>query len=118
MTAPISTKAKSGSPAWFFALFGLFGLVFLYFFSIRPVSKIMEARSWNQTPCVIVSSSVKRHSDSDSDTYSVDLVYTYNAAGGQFTGKRYHFFGGSSSGNKKKAAIVARYPAGKKRSAT
>ncbi len=112
MTVPLSTKAKSGSPAWFFALFGLFGLVFLYFFWIRPVSKIMEARSWNERPCVIVSSSVGRHSDSDGTTYSVDLVYNYSVEGRQFTGKRYHFFGGSSSGHKKKAAIVARHPAG------
>lgn len=114
MNQPLSSKANRGSPVWFFALFGLFGFVFLFFVFIRPAFKIIEARGWTPTPCVIVSSSVGQHSGSKGSTYSVDLVYRYQVGLQQYTGKRYQFLGGSSSGYAGKAAIVRRYPRGKK----
>jgi len=97
-----------------FALVGLAGFTLFVFMFIRPIFKIIGACGWNATPCIIVNSSVGRHSGSKGgSTYSIDLVYTYDVAGQKFTGTRYHFLGGSSSGYQWRAAAVKRYPRGK-----
>lgn len=59
--------------------------------------------------CRILSAQVKRHSDSDGTTYSVDIVYAYEFDGRQYKSNRYGFVGGSSSGYKGKARIVEYY---------
>lgn len=106
-------RAKGKFPlGCFFTLFMLFGLgmsiVFLW-----PIVNIVEARSWRQVPCTILSSKVERHSGSKgSSTYSVAVTYEYAIDDQRHVGTRYKFMSGSSSGRKGKAGIVRRFPAG------
>lgn len=90
----------------------LAGLGVGYFLILPSILASMDAENWVETPCAILESRVQTHSDSDGDTYSVDILYAYTHKGRQFRSNRYEFIGGSSSGYEGKAAAVARYPAG------
>jgi hypothetical protein len=102
---------RPGCLAGFFSVFLLAGLAFFSFFAI-PAWKVIQARSWIEVPCTIVSSGVGSHSDSDGTTYSIDVVYTYTVQGVEYRSERYEFLGGSSSGYEGKAEVVAGYPPG------
>jgi len=110
-TAPLSSKAKRSSPTWFFVLFGFFGFLALIPVFLLPLVRIVQATTWKETPCTILSSQVGRHSGK-STTYSIDIAYRYSFDGIEYTAKRYHFVGGSSSGYKGKDAVVKRYRPG------
>jgi hypothetical protein len=112
---PLSTQGRRPPPAWLFAIFILMGLVFFYFFFLRPAMKVLAARNWPQVPRVIESSSVGSHRGNKGGiTYSVDITYSYRVGGRFHSSDRYGFMGGSSSGFAGKEAIVERYPAGSK----
>lgn len=116
-SAPISSKPTAGRTgrvaiALFFSVFLLVGLGVGYGFFIRPVFATLAARNWPAVPCEIVSSRVRTHSDSDGNTYSVDIVYRYTVDGRTHTANRYQFSTVSSSGYKAKAEVVRRHPAG------
>ena len=115
--APISQRRRGGQMsvgclAAFFGLFFLVGAGLFYFIFVRPVGRIIAARSWQETPCTIVSSSVGESSDSDGTTYRVDITFAYTAGGVERQSHRYDFSEGSSSGYDGKKAVVDRYPAG------
>lgn len=108
---------KNGLPLLFFGLFTLVGGLVLYFVTIRPLMLYLDARSWPETPCEVVSSSVGSHTSSgknSSTTYSIDIVYRYTVAGREYLSDRYELMDASSSGRPRKAAVVKRYPAGSK----
>ena len=101
---------KSGSPlqaagclAAFFGVFLLFGLGMSLFFAL-PALKVVKARSWREVPCTVLESNVRSHSGKDSTTYSVDILYEYEAGGRMRRSNRYEFLGGSSGGSADKAA--------------
>jgi len=113
---------KTGSPlqaagclAAFFGIFLLFGLGMSLFFAL-PALKVAKARSWREVPCTVLESNVRSHSGSDSTTYSVDILYEYEAGGRMRRSNRYEFLGGSSGGSSDKQAIVAANPPGTRRS--
>lgn len=114
---PLSAKRRSGqmSPGClvvFFALFLAVGGALSYLFLWKPWSGWLAARSWQPTPCTVVSSQVGESSDSDGTTYKVDITFTYAAGGGEYRSSRYDFVGAYSSGYDGKAAVVARHPPG------
>ncbi|MCP4397864.1 MAG: DUF3592 domain-containing protein [bacterium] len=94
---------------WAFLLMG--GLFFLLAF-VRPLLKIMNARDWNETSCVVTFSRVKTHDGSKGRSYLVDILYSYEINGKEYRSNRYHFMSGFSSGFSDTAAIVNRYPPG------
>jgi hypothetical protein len=110
----IKPKAVAAGSVVFFGIFAAAGVVALYFVTIRPVLKILDARDWNAVPCTVVSSHVQSHSSDDGTTYSVDILYAYEVNGREFRANRYHFMRWSSSGYDGKARIVAQYPPGAK----
>ncbi|MBW8877436.1 MAG: DUF3592 domain-containing protein [Acidobacteria bacterium] len=116
VTQPLSSRRggsfPSGCLVLFFAVFFLVGLAAFYFAALRPVMEYLASRSWQETTCTVLSSQVGTHSGSESATYSVDVVYTYNFEGRAYQSDRYGFLGGSSSGREGKEEIVARYPPG------
>jgi len=109
MQQAIQSANPRGCMGAFFAVFLLAGLGFSLFF-IRPAVKVLAARSWQATPCTIVSSQVRSHSGEDSTTYSVDVLYTYTFGGGEYKSNRYQFLGGSSGGYAEKERMVRRLP--------
>lgn len=115
VTRPIPTRA-GGSPrgclVLFFLIFLAAGVAGGYFLIWRPLSKVLAARSWTETQCTVLSSQVATVPGSDSDTYKVDIRYTWTAGDRIYQSDRYDFMGGSSSGTAGKQAIVDRYPPG------
>ncbi len=114
--AALSGSAAEGRGALgcliaFFGIFFLVGAGTLLFF-VLPALKAAGARNWRETPCTVLHSQVRTHSGSDSNTYSVDVLYTYVVDDRRYESNRYQFLGGSSSGYDGKAEIVARYPPG------
>jgi len=113
---PISeTVTMASNPRWvalFFSVFFVAGAAAFAGFFVRPAIKILQAKDWNQTPCVVISSEVRSHDSEDGTTYSVNILYAYEVNGKEYKSNRYRFMGGSSSGYKGKAAIVRRHPPG------
>ena len=111
-----TSNAFKNNPIGCLVLFGgLFVVVGIGLFiglTLLPLTQWLGAQDWKETPCRIVSSEVKSHSDDDGTTYSVAIVYDYEFGGRQYTGSRYNFVTGSSSGKSGKQAIVNRYPPG------
>ena len=93
----------------FFGAFFLAGSAVMWFLLGRPLVRIVEARSWTETPCTIVSSEVMAHAGDDSTTYSVAVHYRYRVQGREYESDRYDFSTGSSSGYDAKQAIVERF---------
>ncbi|MBI9077454.1 MAG: DUF3592 domain-containing protein [Desulfatibacillum sp.] len=113
------SKADSGDSwkgrlglAGFFSIFFLAGALIAYFFFLPALIGSLTSGDWTETECTILSSRVKTHDGDDGDTYSVDILYTYNADGQELRSNRYGFIGGSSSGYSGKMEIVRRYPPG------
>jgi hypothetical protein len=113
---PLSEKASLGKGRAVGVLFGgiflLAGLAAFYALTLRPLVAMARARQWQRTPCVVITSEVRSHSDSDGATYSVNILYAYEYGGREYKANRHHFMGGSSSGYEGKARIVRRYPPG------
>lgn len=124
-----SRRMRSGAftkfaPVFFFGLFALVGGVLFYFVTVRTMLLYFAARSWPETSCEIISSSVGSHTSTESGsgssrnrtstTYSVDITYRYKVGGREYRSDRYEIMGGSSSGRAGKAEVTARYPVGSK----
>jgi len=101
-------KGKYGA-AIFFSMCALAGAGMLYPLTIRPVAKTLEAKTWAETPCRILSAQVRSHSSDDGTTYGIDIFYQYEFDGKTYKSDRYSFVGGSSSGHKGKARVVESY---------
>jgi hypothetical protein len=112
----ISSRATAATGTKFllilFSLLLLVGAGTFYGFFVRPVGKVLDARDWVATPCVVVSSQVRRHDSDDGTTYSVDILYAYSVNGKEYKSNRYRFMSGSSGGYRGKADLVNRHPPG------
>lgn len=114
---PVSERAKArttgaGFLRFFFLIFFVIGAGVLWAMTIGPLLEILAARSWVPTPARILASRVAAHSDSDGNTYRVDILFAYTFEGVERRSSRYDFSRGSSSGYGTKAAIVSQYPVG------
>jgi len=107
-----ATKSSKATPGCLFLFFFLIGGLITTLIGFIPAYRMIRAQQWPAVPCRILSSNVGSHSDSDGTTYSIDIVYEYEAGGRVYESDRYDFMGGSSSGYRGKAAIVARHPPG------
>jgi hypothetical protein len=109
---PVPGAMSRGCIVLFFGIFFVAGAALSWFLMVRPALRILEARSWPEVPCTVVSSEVESHPGSDSTTYSVEISYSYEIDGRTYTGDRYNFATGSSSGYAHKANIVKQHPPG------
>ncbi len=111
-----ASRAARWVPAIVFGAFGVAGLVVGYFL-IGSAREALDARTWLATACTVESSTVGEHQSSSdgrtSYTYSVDILYRYEAAGRTHRSSRYQFLAGSSSGRAAKQQIVDQYPPGR-----
>lgn len=115
---PRPLSARSATPRWavgclaaFFGVFLLAGLGAGTFF-LRPALRTLAARSWQPTPCTILYSGVRTHPGSDSDTYSLDVLYSYYVGGREHRSSRFELLGGSSSAYDRYEDAARRFPAG------
>lgn len=106
-------RLKRVGPVVFFLFFLGVGLAFIAFGFLPAVLKIIEARSWVQTPCQIISSSIVTQSGDDGSTYRVDIFYSYVFNDREYKSSQYQFSRVSSSGYQSKADVVRQYPAGR-----
>lgn len=115
-TEPLSQRRRAGQGTGCLVLFGavfaLIGGVAFWFAFMRPVSWTLAARSWQETPCVIVESRVLEGSSSDGATYKADVHFAYTFEGGEYRSNRFDFFDVYSSGRSGKEEIVAYYSPG------
>ena len=88
----------------------IFGPWLFYRASVKPVVMYLDAMSWRETPCTILSSRLNGKED---EVSQVDILYTYAVDGQVYRSNRYHFAGvGSSEEREEKQAVLARYPSG------
>lgn len=76
-------------PIAFGSIFTLAGLGVLIFAGLWPLSLWFQSLSWVEAPCKIDSASIETHSDSDGDTYSPKVTYTYVWKGDNYQGTRF-----------------------------
>ncbi len=107
-------RAKGGAPWVLGAIFTLVGGGILAFWFLPTLARSISSTTWDETPCMVISSRVKSHSDSDGTTYSVDILYQYSVDGKEYKSNRYRLFSGSSSGYDTKAEVVSQYPPGQR----
>ncbi len=108
----LSAGAQAGCLIPFGLIFMVAGGALLWFLSIRPVLRVVDAYTWPEVPCTVVESHVAESSDSDGTTYKAAVTFTYTYEGQEHTSSRLDFVDFFSSGYDGKAAVVARYPAG------
>ena len=119
---PISERARLGTGGFiglllFFSVFFLLGSTLLYFMFVTPLMNMRAAQAWPAVPAVVQESEVVTHHDSDGNTYSIRIVYTYEVDEVSYTSERYDFRVGSSSGRSSKQSVVSQYPPGKRTTA-
>jgi len=118
LTARRSSAASMGCLRTIFALFLIIGVGIFYLVTVRPFLQVVSASKWVQTPCVIDSSRVDVHPNSDRHgraTYSIEVAYHYTFQGSDFTSRHYQFdTGGSTTGFAAKQRVVSQYPPGRK----
>ncbi len=102
-----SDNKNTGPPPFVYLFFIFVGLLFLFFFLIRPVLKIMDARSWVETPCRVIAAEV--YTSSDGDTYKPHITFEYEFDEKKYESDQYNCIGSYTSGRFGKERIVAYY---------
>ena len=88
------------------------GTAFLHIF---PVCESLQWRTWDGTPCVILTSRmVSREDDEGNTTYRTEVIYAYQAGGREYRSDRFGPMEFASNLTATKSAILQRYPAGAK----
>ena len=108
------TKAGGCVMTFVFLMFASVGGVLFVLLFVLPCLKYVQARSWQPTPCTVVSSEVKESHDDDGTTYRVHVVFHYEFGGQKYESDRYNVSGMYTSGRKNKQAIVNLYRPGTK----
>ncbi|MCX6902545.1 MAG: DUF3592 domain-containing protein [Verrucomicrobia bacterium] len=91
------------------SVFLLSGSAFLYFGVGKPFLQSLRARSWTQTPCVVLSSGMFK-----GKAFHLYVLYAYEFNDRQYKSSCGQFGQTGSSDGRGKKAFVARYPAGHK----
>ncbi|HEX2254187.1 MAG TPA: DUF3592 domain-containing protein [Thermoanaerobaculia bacterium] len=107
-----SAAGGRGCLTGFFALFLAAGLGFFVPFFGLPAARVVAARGWQPVPCTIERSGVATHAGDDGNTYSIDVLYSYEHGAQTLRGNRYGFLSGSTSSYEGKAEVVAGLPPG------
>ena len=107
-----STSSGKMAGAFFFGIFFIAGIAATYYLTYKPLVKLMDAQSWIETPCKVISSRIVTHEGDESTTYSADILYAYKVNGIEYRANRYRFF--SSSGSYRGAErLKDTYPPGR-----
>ena len=85
----------------------------LYFVFFIPLLRIVRAKGWLATPCVILSSAVNEDRN-DSGLYRIGVTYKYEIGGHSFESRRYAFATGAFFGYRGKKAVANRLAPGTK----
>jgi len=93
-------------------LFAAVGGILSVFLLILPVTRLLAAITWEETPATINASIVRSWSTDDGISYRADVLYEYTAEGREWISNRRSFFPMISSGYEDAKATVDRYPEG------
>lgn len=114
----LTKRAKGSEPpagcmVLFFLIFAVVGGGILWFLLLKPMGKVVAARSWAPVPCTVVESRVDESQSDDGTTYKALVNAAYNVDGLDHRSATYDFSGSVYSGGYDgKAEVVARYPVG------
>lgn len=115
--APDEPTDSRTSPArlWLVCIvFLVLGALGTYVLAVVPIAHALEGRSWVRTPCRVIDCAVRRHRGKIGPTYSVDIVYEYEADGRMCRSDRWDFFPSMPGIGHEAAASVARlHPPGR-----
>jgi hypothetical protein len=109
-TKPISSpKSGMGCLIFIFAIFGIAGAFEFFYLFVPAAYDIVQAQSWTQVPCRIISSKVIVKSSQRSTNYAIAVKYSYTFAGAGHESDRYQFLPVQGFRNyRAKLAIVQR----------
>jgi hypothetical protein len=113
--AAVAPGRARGCMVVFLACFALYGAGLFLGVFFRPWSRLVSARAWPATSCVIQASQMRSHPPAGKQgrtTWSADVVYAYVVGDRRHESNRYDFLGSGSSGGADERAILERYPAG------
>jgi len=93
-------------------LFAAVGGTLSVFLLILPVTRLLSAITWEETPATIKASTMRLWSTDDGTSHRADVLYEYTAEGREWISNRRSFFPMASSGYEAAKATVDRYPEG------
>lgn len=96
----VSSEIGQGYVILFGLPFFLAGCFLLWTMVIGPILKMSQSSDWIKTPCLITKSELHINNDSDGNTYSPKIHYTYQYNGKQYKGETVDFSGEGSSSDK------------------
>jgi hypothetical protein len=108
------SRFRKLGPIILFLLFTVLGGGIFFGLFWSPIQNLFSSKSWERTPCTVVSSRVRSISDDDGTTYRADILYEYVVRDRTYRSNRYDFLTFSSSGYRGKAALVEQYPPGRR----
>ena len=85
------------------------GCIAVWFLSIKPIAKTLDARDWPVVPCTITRAELESHTDSDGTSYSFDIEYQYTYEGKTYSSDKYSFILEAKGSRKSKVTIVNEY---------
>jgi len=103
-------------PLIIFGIFGLGGIIALFYITTNIWQEYFEAKSWQATLCIVEKSEVLSHKSKDNNrsTYKISMQYKYLYQNQWFFGDHYQFFDMFTPGITQKARFIAQYPPGSK----
>lgn len=110
-----SDRGTSPGRLWLVCIvFLVLGALGTYVIAVLPIVHALEGRSWVRTPCRVIDCAVRRHRGKFGPSYSVDIVYEYEADGHTYRSDRWDFFPSIPGISHDAAADVARqHPPGR-----
>ncbi|MHC4216224.1 MAG: DUF3592 domain-containing protein [Planctomycetota bacterium] len=85
------------------------GCIAVWFYSINPILKTLDARDWPEVPCKIISVELETYKDSDGTSYNFDIKYQYTYDDKTYSSDKYSFMPQVKGHKKPKKAIVDKY---------
>ncbi|MCP4898583.1 MAG: DUF3592 domain-containing protein [bacterium] len=111
----ISRKARGGGKQVGIilgAIFTLVGIGIFFGLFLPVILDFVDAQSWQETPCTVISSSVRSHDSDDGTTYSIDILFEYQYQDHTYRSNRHSFSNWSSSGYSSKKRVIDEFPHG------
>jgi hypothetical protein len=104
-------QTKKVSKPVLFIGFGLVvgGCIAVWFLSIKPIAKTLDARDWRVVPCTVTRAELESHTDSDGTSYSFDIEYQYTYNGKTYSSSKYSFMPQAQGRRKAKVKVVNEY---------
>ena len=112
-TMPSLPRSQTDGPPgkWMFTAFLLFGCAFGYIIFGRPVLRVLAARDWRKTSCVVVLSKTEACRTDEGTCHRASVAYAYEVDGRTYRSRHYSLMDGSLGSFDRLREFLREHPA-------